>query len=134
MKITNYSFTTNKLDASFKLCVVADLHNREPEPVIRAVERMRPDAICVAGDLTEALDGTMDQSNRNGFAALEALCRIAPVFYAPGNHEIGASHGRMKRIRLPFWGSITSPPKTAQEFCKVAQAFWKTPLQSGRAC
>ena len=96
MKIKNYSFITDKLKGSLRLAVVSDLHNREPLEVIMAVSKIHPDAICIAGDLIEALDGSMDGKNDYGFAALRALCAIAPVFYAMGNHEIGATHGHMR--------------------------------------
>ena len=111
MKITNYSFITDKLKGSLRLAVVSDLHSREPLEVIMAVSKTRPDAICIAGDLTEALDGTMDGKNEYGFAALRALCAIAPTFYAPGNHEIGASHGRMRRNPKPQPGEDRITPE-----------------------
>ena len=92
MKIKNYSFETDKLNRSLRIALVADLHSHEPLGVIAAVGKIRPDIICIAGDLTEALDGSMDEQNVYGFAALRALCAIAPTFYAPGNHEIAAYH------------------------------------------
>ncbi len=92
MKIKNYSFETDKLRRSLRIALVSDLHSREPLAVIEAVGKIRPDLICIAGDLTEALDGSMDGKNTYGFAALGALCAIAPTFYAPGNHEIAAYH------------------------------------------
>lgn len=110
MKITNYSFITDKLKRSLRLAVVSDLHSRKPHEVIMAVSKTRPDAICIAGDLTEALDGTMDGKNEYGFAALRALCAIAPTFYAPGNHEIGASHRHMRKYP-PQEGRVRITPE-----------------------
>lgn len=101
MRIKKYSFTTEKLNRSLRLAVVADLHSRDPGQVIEAVRSIAPDAVCIAGDLTEALDGTTDGKNERGFTALEALASIAPTFYAPGNHEIGASHKRMHKKPYP---------------------------------
>lgn len=105
MKIKNYTFEAPNLPRSLRIAVVADLHSKEPLPVIAAVGKIQPDIICIAGDLTEALDGTMDDKNTYGFAALQALCAIAPVFYAPGNHEVGASHGHMRK-HPPQPGSV----------------------------
>ncbi|MBQ7380254.1 MAG: metallophosphoesterase [Clostridia bacterium] len=92
MKIKHYAFETDKLRRSLRIALVSDLHSREPLAVIEAVGKIKPDIICIAGDLTEALDGSMDGKNEYGFAALRALCAIAPTFYAPGNHEIAAYH------------------------------------------
>ncbi len=97
MKITNYKIQSTDLQRSLRIALVADLHSRDPWEVLEAVRSICPDLICIAGDLTEALDGTMDEKNASGFAALEALCKIAPTFYAPGNHEIGASHKHLHK-------------------------------------
>ena len=92
MKITNYEFETDRLQGKLRIALVSDLHSHNPQSMLRAVRKTRPDIICIAGDLTEALDGSMDGKNEYGFIALRALCEIAPTFYAPGNHEIAAYH------------------------------------------
>ena len=97
MKITTYQLNTPKLPRSLRIALVADLHNRAPDEMLGAVASLSPDLICIAGDLTEALDGTEEGKLANGFAALDALCRIAPTFYAPGNHEVGASHRHLRK-------------------------------------
>ena len=97
MKITTYQVNTKGLPRSLRIALVADLHNRAPDEMLGAVASLSPDLVCIAGDLTEALDGTEDEKNTNGFAALDALCRIAPTFYAPGNHEVGASHRHLRK-------------------------------------
>ncbi len=97
MRIKNYSIKTDRLQRSLRIALVADLHSRDPMQVIEALGKIRPDIICIAGDLTEALDGTMDQKNIFGYAALRALPKIAPTFYAPGNHEVGASHRHLRK-------------------------------------
>ncbi len=97
MRITRYALQAQNLPRSLRIALVADLHNRAPDEVLLAVGEIKPDVICIAGDLTEALDGTQDDKSQNGFAALDALCKIAPTFYAPGNHEIGASHKHLRQ-------------------------------------
>ena len=98
MKIQNYWFKSDKIPAHVRIALVADLHSKDAKHVIAAVEKVSPDVICIPGDLTEALDGTMEERNTYGFAALRAFCGIAPVYYAPGNHEIGACHGHMNKL------------------------------------
>lgn len=131
MRITNYTLRTEKCAGSLRLALVADLHSRNPVPVVRAVKKIDPDIICIAGDLTEALDGSMDVKNQNGFAALLELCRIAPVYYAPGNHEIGASHRRMKMRPAPQPGQEHITPEnraridaTGARFVENTFALW----------
>lgn len=97
MKITRYNIKTEKLQRSLRIALVADLHSRAPDEMLDAVASTSPDVICIAGDLTRALDGTAEGRSANGFAALDALCRIAPTFYATGNHEIGASHKHIRK-------------------------------------
>ncbi len=97
MKITRYALQAQNLPRSLRIALVADLHNRAPDEVLRTVDKTAPDVICIAGDLTEALDGTRGDNSQNGFAALDALCKIAPTFYAPGNHEVGASHKHLRK-------------------------------------
>lgn len=123
MKIKTYSFITDKLKGSLRIAVVADLHAREPLAVIAAVGKIHPDVIFIAGDLTEALDGSMDGQNEYGFAALRALCAIAPVFYAPGNHEIGASHGRMKKNPKPQPGKDNISPENRARILASGATF-----------
>ena len=119
MKITHYWFKTDKTEKDLRIAVVADLHSRAPDAVISAVEQIRPDAVCIAGDLTEALDGTLDGKNENGFRALRALSAIAPVFYAPGNHEIGASHNRMRKKPYPQRGGQHISP---ENLCRIKES------------
>ena len=97
MRIKNYTIKTDRLSRSLRIALVADLHSRDPMQVIEALGKIRPDVICIAGDLTEALDGSMDDKNVFGYAAMRALPKIAPTFYAPGNHEIGASHKHLRK-------------------------------------
>ena len=100
MNITRYALRAPNLPRSLRIALVADLHNRAPDDVLDAVVRIAPDIICIAGDLTEALDGTENGQCENGFAALDALCKLAPTFYAPGNHEVGASHKHLRQYPM----------------------------------
>jgi predicted MPP superfamily phosphohydrolase len=100
MRITSYSLKTEKLNKSLRIALVADLHNREPEEMIEVTREIKPALILIAGDLTESLDGTENEKCERGLNALQALTGIAPVFYAPGNHEIGASHRRLGHFRV----------------------------------
>lgn len=123
MRIKNYSINAPALGRSLRVALVADLHSHEPLSVIEAVGKIHPDLICIAGDLTEALDGSMDQKNEYGFAALGALCAIAPTFYAPGNHEIAAYHLHHHAPPLPQPGVDRITPKNRARIEKSGAIF-----------
>jgi len=132
MKITHYWFKTDKTEKDLRIAVVADLHSRAPDAVISAVEQIRPDAVCIAGDLTEALDGTLDGKNENGFRALRALSAIAPYFM---HRAITRSAPRtIACVKSPIRSAVGSilRPKTFVVSKRAVHAFWKIPLQNGR--
>lgn len=106
MKITRYNLQAPALPRSLRIALVADLHAHASDAAVQAVQSLAPDLICLAGDMTEALDGTMDAKNEHGFAALRAFAAIAPTFYAPGNHEIGGGRAHMRKY--PRQSGITA--------------------------
>ena len=117
MKITRYNLQAPALSRRLRIALVADLHAHTPDAAVKAVQALTPDLICLAGDITEALDGTMDAKNEHGFAVLRAFAAIAPTFYAPGNHEIGG--GRKHMLRYPGMGGITAQNRARIEACGV---------------
>ena len=71
--------------SGFRIAQVSDLHNasfgEKNGELARLLRGARPDLIAVTGDLIEA-----EQSDA-ALALMEQAVRIAPVYYAPGNHE-----------------------------------------------
>lgn len=88
MKITEYNLQTQKPNIDLKIAVVADLHSKEPSPVIAALEQIHPDVILCAGDIFECFEDKNSQINQNGFMFFEQSVKIAPTYYCLGNHEI----------------------------------------------
>lgn len=79
--VTTYHLTTDKAVSPLRAALVCDLHSApfaDFLPQLRGV-----DAIFVGGDLVHGVDQHMDR----GLAFLRAAVSIAPVYYAPGNHE-----------------------------------------------
>ncbi len=64
-----------------RISVVADLHNGDGREVLPELERFAPDCIAIPGDLLER------EPAPETLAFLAKAAKIAPVFYAPGNHE-----------------------------------------------
>lgn len=88
MKITKYNMYTTKPNIDLKIAVVADLHAKDPTPVISALEQIRPDVILCAGDIFECFEEKNSKINQNGFIFFEQSVKIAPTYYCFGNHEI----------------------------------------------
>ncbi len=83
MRITYYDLPT-QLNNGYKIALLADLHSKTPRGLIDALEKEAPDLITVSGDL---IDGRVKDAP-SMLALLEALAKIAPTFYASGNHEL----------------------------------------------
>ena len=92
MKITKYTIRNNKLPKGKVFALVSDLHGNDPTEVIELLKKMSPDYILAPGDIFEALDGSGNEANEAGFTLLSACSQIAPTFFAPGNHDVGATH------------------------------------------
>lgn len=86
---TKYEIKTNQLHhRSLTFAGITDLHNvrhgSDNQPVLQAMKKIRPDAILIAGDLVLGKKGESLEPARQ---FLQELLCLAPVIYAPGNHE-----------------------------------------------
>lgn len=93
MKITDYTVRA-PLSRSFTIALLSDLHTDVPEGLLQTIKERSPDFIAIAGDLVDYTTRDLEHKliSPTGFEEirifLEALVRIAPVFYASGNHDI----------------------------------------------
>ena len=83
MKISRYELPAN-IEKPCRLALIADLHDRDGEPVLTALERDKPDAVLIAGDLTNNNSAAVKARYK---AFLSRSAAIAPSFYSLGNHE-----------------------------------------------
>jgi len=99
-----YSVETQKLGANEKIRIVflADLHSKKYGKnnikLIRLVSNAKPDFIILGGDMITA-SHLINQDERT-LDALSGLSNIAPVYYAPGNHEKALSENPRKAERF----------------------------------
>ena len=97
MKIGHYDIKTKKEGIDIRICLVADLHSKNPDKCLKTLASIKPDVILCAGDILERLDGNRDVENKNGFDFLYEAKNIAPTFYSFGNHELyGGSKEKRK--------------------------------------
>lgn len=80
---------SKKLKQAFTAVQVSDLHDlrfgREQEKLLAAIREAKPDMILITGDL---FNRRRKKACENAFAFVRGAVRIAPVYFAEGNHEI----------------------------------------------
>ena len=83
--------TTYRIPNAPHLALLADLHGRDPAPVISSVAAHRPSLICLAGDFIYGSHPVDDRSpletQENVLPFFRACSGIAPTFLSLGNHE-----------------------------------------------
>lgn len=90
LTLTEYTASSEEIPSNFdgfRIAQVSDLHNaqfgKDSEKLLELLAQSRPDMIAITGDLVD--------SRRTDCAVVIDFVReavqIAPVYYAPGNHE-----------------------------------------------
>lgn len=104
--ITSYKAASAKLPDGvdgYRIVHLSDLQSkafgRSQKPLLRKVEKLKPDMIVVTGDLVDSTHYDADASYR----MMEGAADIAPVYYIRGNHEFAAAdyselEERLKRL------------------------------------
>jgi len=85
--LTEYKISSVKVAENDRLraVFVSDLHGRKYNGrLIRLIRKAAPDVILIGGDLTVA---RYERKDRSAIQFLSDIRDIAPIYYAPGNHE-----------------------------------------------
>ena len=90
IRTVEYTIPLRGIGSPVRIAVISDLHGREfgreNARLIEKIRAQKPDAIFLDGDM---IDRGTDSSDLQGLLHLiRALCEIAPVYFAPGNHEL----------------------------------------------
>lgn len=90
IRTVEYTVPLQGVDTPVRIAVISDLHGREfGRANVRLVEKIRaqrPDVIFLDGDM---IDRSADPADVQRLLELiGTLCEIAPVYFAPGNHEL----------------------------------------------
>lgn len=91
MKQTEYTLSGGRFGKRLCFAIVSDLHGSDPQPVIEALRRKKPDYILMPGDIFERLDGVDDSDRQRALTLLREAAAMAPTFYSTGNHEDGGT-------------------------------------------
>lgn len=91
---TFYAMESYKIEETVRVIVLADLHQGtfgpDNETLLGRVRALKPDLLLIAGDLVNKRHTDWDYAA----GLCGELSRIAPVYYAMGNHENEALYGR----------------------------------------
>ena len=80
-KVTRYRIQTDKAVKPCTFALVCDLHGAPFDDLLEPLSHA--DAILIGGDLIDGYDQIYD----GGLAFLREAVKLAPVYYAIGNHE-----------------------------------------------
>jgi len=88
--VTRYDLKVQGLPSAFEgqsIALLTDLHNTtfwpDKQPLLDMVAQQKPAAILIAGDLVDSYRTDVDLA----IETARRLAEIAPVYFAPGNHE-----------------------------------------------
>lgn len=88
LETTYFEYTSPKLKEEMKAVILADLHDHEfgdfNEELISEVRVCEPDVIFLLGDMLNS----DSKDCRVAVEVTKGLIKVAPVYYALGNHEI----------------------------------------------
>ncbi len=86
--IREYTLESDKIKDTIELVMMADLHNKqygkENRKLLKALERINPHVIMVAGDM---LTAKPEMGYEKAAAFMERVAEKFPVYYGLGNHE-----------------------------------------------
>lgn len=90
LDVTTYRVNIDGIADGVRLVFISDLHGKsfgkDDSRLIAKIGEQEPDAVCLVGDMIGSGAGEEDIQALTGL--IEKLCDIAPVFFAPGNHEL----------------------------------------------
>lgn len=83
-----YHIQSEKIKKDKTAVLLTDLHTccrgRKKDKYVQMIQNQKPDILLIAGDMT-VKNG---KHTENVTAFLKEIVSVAPIFYAPGNHEI----------------------------------------------
>lgn len=111
MRVSSYAISAGNIPGDLTVALVSDVHQREPEGVLTALQTINPDLICMPGDILERNDkgsdprqsmgdkslyrnvnarlrrGHLRGGSENAYRLFREAGKLAPVFMSVGNHE-----------------------------------------------
>ncbi|MBQ8259498.1 MAG: metallophosphoesterase family protein [Clostridia bacterium] len=85
--VREYVIESDKISSPVTLVMLSDLHGCEHPTLIEQVSEIAPDLILLCGDMINHHHETGEDILVTA-AVVKELCKIAPVYYSLGNHEL----------------------------------------------
>ena len=85
--VREYVIESDKISSPVTLVMLSDLHGCEHPTLIGQVSEIAPDLILLCGDMINHHHETGEDILVTA-AVVKELCKIAPVYYSLGNHEL----------------------------------------------
>ncbi len=86
MKVVNYKLETEKINESFIIAHISDLHSeyygKNQKRLIDKIDSVNPDVILITGDLFDR-----KKSHENSKLFIQNIKGRYPIYYVTGNHE-----------------------------------------------
>lgn len=87
MQISYLDLCSPRIQKEKRILILADLHEQPGARWLSDWTALQPDAVLIVGDFIEHEDKRGHR--RETLSLITSLCRLCPVFYALGNHEMG---------------------------------------------
>ena len=88
ISLTSYTISSDKVSRPYKLVQLSDLHGhvfvRDNQRLIKKVQALQPDCICLTGDLITSTKASGDRV----IDLIKRLNVTCPIYYIRGNHEL----------------------------------------------
>lgn len=129
---TFYTMDSYKIEEPVRIILLADMHQKSfdggNETLISRIERLKPDAILLAGDIVNGKGADWNYA----LDLCEALVKIAPVYYGMGNHENEALYGEdlNKEFLENSAGELGGSPEDFTPLLREDQV-WKNLQEAG---
>lgn len=81
--ITKYNLKYEKADEPIRIVQLSDLHSKPFKKVLKKVDEIKPDIICITGDYIN----DREKNKKKMLKYAKALVARAKVYYITGNHE-----------------------------------------------
>ena len=81
--ITKYNLKYDKADEPIRIVQLSDLHSKPFKKVLKKIDEIKPDIICVTGDYIN----DREKNKKKMLKYAKALVARAKVYYITGNHE-----------------------------------------------
>ncbi len=85
--VREYVIESEKITSPVRIVMLSDLHGCEHPTLADQIEALKPDLILLCGDMIDR-DHETGEDVLVTAALVKRLCKIAPVYYSLGNHEL----------------------------------------------